>query len=261
MAKRKARGYGAPPKIRGSLVYIRRGGDDATVKASFMYCAIRSMVYEIGQTGAPLGLVDQQCASGQLVEARNDAVKFFLDSDVEWMWMVDSDMGFSADTFSALVASADPVERPVVGALCFGLRLKSTDDELLANEFAAFPTVYVWKEGEDKEGNPQVGFEARLDYPRDSMVQCDATGAACFVVHRSVLEKIRDHAGHVWFDRLVHPSGKKFGEDLSFFARCAQVDVPVYVNTAVKTSHDKGGVCLTEQWWDRYRPLAEPAKA
>lgn len=238
-------------RMRGSLAYVRPGGDNATVKASFMYCAMRSLVYEIGQGGGPLGIIDQQCASGQLVEARNDAVKFFLDSDIEWLWMVDSDMGFAADTFSALVASADPVERPVVGALCFGLRLFTTDETLLTNRFVTYPTIYVWNEKVDEAGEVvEVGFTPQLEYPRDALVKCDATGAACFVVHRTVLEKIRAESGHTWFDRLVHPSGKKFGEDLSFFARCAQVGAPVHVNTAVKTMHDKGGVCIDEAWYD-----------
>lgn len=250
VAKRKGRAFQAP-KPRATLAYVRPGGDHAEVKAGFMYCAMRSMLHELGQTGAPLGLIDQQCASGQLVEARNQMVEFFLDTDVEWLWCVDSDMTFVDSTVTDLIAAADKDTRPIMGALCFGLRLESTDTNLLVNKYKVFPTIYVWREHTNDAGEvTNVGFEAINDYPRDTVVECDATGAACFIVHRTVLEKIRDELGPVWFDRLDHPLGKTFGEDLSFFARCHQVGYPVHVDTSIRTGHDKGGVCLDESYWD-----------
>lgn len=223
-----------------------------------MYCVVRTMMHEVGTRAAPLGLIDQQCASGQLVEARNDLVSYFLDSEVagfkpEWLFMVDSDMGFADDTFDALVASADPVERPVVGALAFALRMQSTDPDLMANTFDVYPTVYQWREAHDEDGTlTAAGFSSVRDYPRDSMVECDATGAACILMHRSILEKIRDEHGPVWFDRISHPIAKTFGEDLSFCVRVAQAGHSVWVNTAVKTAHLKGGVDLTEAWYDAH---------
>lgn len=257
MSKRKPRGLAHQlPKMRATLGWVRPGGDHAEVKASFMMSAWRANMYEIGEQGVPLGVIDQQCASGQLVEARNNMVQYFLDeSDVEWLWVVDSDMGFAMDTCSQLIGSADPVERPVVGALCFGLRLKETDEELYTNRFLVYPTIYIWKEAVNDDGDvTDVGFSPMLDYERDALIECDATGAACFVVHRTVLEKMRAEFGHIWFNRLSHPAGKTFGEDLSFFARMRQLGIPLYVNTAIRTMHDKGGVCVDQEWFDMVRP-------
>ena len=67
-------------------------------------------------------------------------------------------------------------------------------------------------------------------------------------------KKIRDEVGPHWFDRMSHPDAKMpFGEDMSFFARCAQVGVPVHIDTGVQTGHIKGGVDITEEWFDAHR--------
>lgn len=240
-----------------AIAYIHPG----ELSASFAYCALRLMVFEMGQGRYPPAVIAQRCASGQLVEARNETVQFFLDgTPCEWMWLVDSDMGFEPDMLWQLIGSADPVERPVVGALCFGLKKNGAEDDALqAVRFHQFPTIYVWAEKDD-----EVGFQVVQDYPRDQIVQCSASGAACFVVHRSVLEAIREKFGDHWFSKITHPTpeptGTTFSEDLSFFVRVNACGFPVHVNTALKTSHDKGGLFLTEESWDAQQALVELAR-
>lgn len=234
-------------RVRAAVAYVHPG----EVSAAFAYCMMRSLVSEIGSYGAPPAVIAQRCASGQLVEARNEVVDYFLKTDVEWLWCVDADMGFPHDTLTRLLAHADPTERPVVGALCFGLKKQGADDpDTQAVTLRAFPTLYVWQETDD-----DAGFQVVTDYPRDALVQVAGTGAACFVVHRSVLERMRDKFGACWFDRASHPKGRTFGEDLSFFVRVAACDIPVFVDTSLRTSHDKGGVFLTEQVWDDQQSL------
>lgn len=255
MVKRKARREHMPPMPRVTLGYVRPGGDRADVKAAFMACAIRTLLYELATTGTPYDAVDQQCASGQLVDARNSLVEHFLNTPIEWLWCVDSDMTFEADCVSRLLASADKDERPVMGALCFALKLGETEPRLMTNKFSVVPTIYTWNEITDDTGKVvNVGFTPFFDYPKNTIVKVDATGGACFVVHRSVLERIREQCGPVWFNRLEHPDAKMpFGEDVSFFARCAQVGVPVHIDTGVQTGHIKGGVDITEEWYDANR--------
>ena len=151
-------------------------------------------------------------------------------------------MGFGADTLSRLIDAADPVARPVVGALCFGLRKADEDHELQAYDFLTFPTLYQWEERDDA-----AGFRVVPDYPTDTLVPVAATGAACFIAHRDLLGKIRAEYGDRWFDRVDHPKGTRFSEDLSFFVRVAGVDAPTYVHTGIPTSHAKGGIYLREE--------------
>lgn len=226
------------PRPRAALGYVHPGH----VEASFMYSALRAFAHEAGTYGVPFLIIAEQCPSGALPDSRNNVVAHFLDhTDADWLWWSDADMGFGADVLSRLIDAADPVARPVVGALCFGQRKGAEDDELQACELLTFPTLYAWEERDDA-----AGFRALLDYPEDTLVPVSATGAACFIVHRDVLAKIRANYGDRWFDRIDHPKGARFSEDLSFYIRVAGVDAPVYVHTGIKTSHSKGGVFLTE---------------
>lgn len=231
-----------PPKARAALAYVHPG----EVSAGFMYSATRAMFHEAGTTGAPPILIAQHCSTGALVEARNEVVAHFLSTALEWLWCVDADMGFGPDALSRLLAAADPLARPIVGALCFGLKAMSAEDpETQALDLRCFPTLYRWV-----ETDTDAGFQVIADYPRDQLVEVGATGAACFVVHRTALEQIRDKYGPTWFCKVTHPKGRTFSEDLSFFVRAAGADLPVYVDTGIRTSHLKGGVHLTEARWD-----------
>lgn len=198
----------------------------------------------------------QWAGAGGIVAGRNKIAAQFLDStECEWLFMVDSDMGFAPTTVDDLIASADPDTRPVVGGLCFALR-KDAPGEFYGQKYLVIPTCYELVDNET-----EVGFRPIVDYARDSLIPVDATGAACMVIHRSALETIRAQFGDHWFDPITHPGGTTFSEDLSFCLRVtAACEVPVWVNTAVRTTHDKHGVFLDEDEFDRCRALhAVPA--
>jgi hypothetical protein len=189
--------------------------------------------------------IRESCHAGGIVAGRNSIAALFLDTtECEWLFMVDSDMGFAPTTIDELIGSADPVERPVVGGLCFSLR-KRTAGEFYGQKYVVVPTCYEYV-----DDGESVGFRSMIDYPRDSLFPVSGTGAACLLIHRSALEKVREVAGDHWFDTITHPSGKTFSEDLSFCVRLAAVDLPVFVNSAVRTTHDKHGVFLDEAEFD-----------
>jgi hypothetical protein len=185
-----------------------------------------------------------------IIDGRNKIATQFLDStECEWLFMVDSDMGFGATTVEALVASAHPVERPVVGGLCFALR-KDGAGEFYGQKFIVTPTAY-----EFVDSDAEVGFRSIIDYPRDAMIPVGGTGMACVLIHRTALEAVRARVGDHWFDAVTLPQGTTFSEDLSFCLKLAACDVPIWVNTAVRTTHDKHGVFLDEDEFDRCRAL------
>lgn len=221
---------------------------------SFGMSLLHMCLYEAHRNGVAPYLLNNRVASGGIVRGRNEVVRDFLDkTGCDWLLFVDSDMGFEPDTLERLLAAADPDERPIVGALCFGMRReRARAPHLHAQSFRMFPTVYLWREFDD-----EVGFQVVADYPRDQLVQVSSSGAACVLIHRSALTKIADRWGHMtWFEEVTHPKGPThFSEDMSFFIRAASVDLPVFVDTSVKTSHDKGGVFLTEETWDDQQQL------
>lgn len=199
------------------------------------------------------GWMSMKAATGGIVEGRNDAVGGFLaEKDAQWLWWVDSDMGFAPDTVDRLLEVADPVDRPVVGGLCFAYK-EAGPDGLGGARCTPRPTIFDWVTDGD-----EAGFKGRMTYPVADVVRCAGTGSACLLVHRSVFERIAERFGPAWYDRLPNPSGKGWvSEDLSFCMRAAAVGVPVHVHTGVRTSHAKMTWVAEEDYWST--AIAPPA--
>ncbi len=184
-------------------------------------------------------------SGANISHARNHLTLQFLDENpqAEWLLWVDSDMEFEDDALTRLIDSADPVERPIVGGLCFG---EDADTGL-------FPTIYVFQktpEGEVK--SIRLG-----DYPDDTMFQVAATGAAFLLIHRGALEAMRaEQFNETWpFFQELEWNGAPVGEDIGFCARAALTrsetwpnGIPIFVNTAVKISHHKSHMLTAEKF-------------
>lgn len=180
-----------------------------------------------------------------LVAARNMAVKTFLaERDGDWLFWIDTDQGFAADTVDRLLAAADPVARPVVGALAFSLR-EMDPDGVGGWRTRATPTVFDWAQikimdDDDRQVGEQQGFRVRWDYPANTVTRVAGTGSACILVHRSAFERVAEKYGPVWYDSFPNIStGDLVSEDLSFCIRLGTLDVPVHVHTGVQTTHQK----------------------
>ncbi len=147
-----------------------------------------------------------------------------------WLFMCDTDMVLHPDTVGRLIAAADPVERPVVGGLCWSLdkgERHVTMYELTQNDTSgelAFRRYAVWQE--------------------NTVMRVSATGAACLLIHRDALVAVEKQSGDVaapWFRETALRDAPLalMGEDLTFCLRCAAAGIPVHVCTGVKTGHMK----------------------
>jgi hypothetical protein len=178
-----------------------------------------------------------KCGTDGLVAARNQTVEAFLSSPAEWLFWIDTDMGFAPDALDRLLAAADPDTAPIVGALCFSNRETHTDG-FGGYRCMAVPTAFRWLQLE----NGQNGFQPIWDYPKDAVIPVAGTGSACIVIHRSVFEKVQAAEGGnpAWYNRLTNPTTNQVvGEDLSFCYRAAQAGLPMFVDTGTKTTHLK----------------------
>lgn len=203
-------------------------------------------------TSMPYGV---HCSGpNSLVEGRNLAASHFLDkTSAEWLFFVDTDMGFKPDSLERLLLAADPVDRPVVGGLCFAMKHVGSDGQG-GQRVMPVPTLFMFAKNPDQG----VGFANRFIYPPDALVQVAGTGAAFLLIHRSALEAVREFHGDAWFDFARYGDGAQVSEDLSFCWRLAEVDRPVFVHTGVKVTHHK------ELWLgegDYTQPKREPMQA
>ena len=159
---------------------------------------------------------------------RNLVVRDFLDNQrAPWLLMVDTDMVFAADALDRLIAAAHPSERPIVGGLCYSP---------LGGE--VYPTMYEMVE----KGPNRIGFVRPATVPEDQLVRLSATGTGFLLMHRSALERVRDHSREAapWFREM--PVGEPMalmGEDLTFCLRAGAAGIPVYVHTGVQVGHMK----------------------
>ena len=200
-----------------------------------------------------------ECGSNGIVTGRNEiAAKMCDDSQAEWLFMVDSDMAFGPTIIEDLIATAEaPTDaiRKVVGALCFASKTDGRK-EFDVIRYRSMPTIYDFV-----EGGLQTGVLPRLDYERDAVQKCAATGGAAVLIHRSVFEDMRVEFGPEWFTPVRHKSGVTFSEDLSFFLRCAGISTDVFVDTSIKTAHHKGDLWLDEAHYDMERAARSDGSA
>lgn len=181
----------------------------------------------------------------RIAEARNSMVDAFAlrFPEAEWLFTVDSDMTFEPDILESLLEVADPVERPIVGALCFAPAGDNT---------GAYPTIYR-EVTYEVDGQTLVGVDRMDDYPDNTLMRVGGTGAAGMLVHRSVFARMREPwpkgfgtlqngapNPYPWYvEGLVSPDGKPLGEDIAFCRRAIQVGIPVHVHTGIQMGHMK----------------------
>jgi hypothetical protein len=88
------------------------------------------------------------------------------------------------------------------------------------------------------------GFLPLFKYDRNRLFQIDACGTGCVLIHRSVLEKMREYAdpnqGTDWCWFWDGPiNGNWISEDLLFSRRIRQLGFPIYVHTGAVLPHQK----------------------
>jgi len=187
---------------------------------------------------------------------RNQLASLFLEEhDAPWLFTVDDDMDFEPDIVEQLLAAADPVERPVMGGLCFQYRFDDPVRKL-------WPTLFAHIPGTTKLARLQ-------QYPADSVIQVAATGAACMLVHRSVLEAMaaKFPKPRPWYDRTpfydhdadgkaIPETGDEYSEDITFCLRAQACGFPIHVHTGAKTGHVKSFVADEELFINESAQLA-----
>lgn len=202
--------------------------------ASFHSSEMNLLLWDKGHAGHLRGFTRIQAGAMGIPEGRNDLCKALLDSDCEWLFMIDSDMGFEPMTLDLMLSIADPEEKPIIGGLCFSQR-EITPDGMGGMRCMPTPTILDWIEHEDGHWH----FTTRLHYPANTLIKCGATGAAMLLIHRSVVETMKEEYGEHWFDRVTNTDESVMGEDVSFFFRCKEIGAPLHIHTGIRTSHYK----------------------
>lgn len=168
---------------------------------------------------------------GLLSRQRNEVVKNFLDTTTAaWLLMIDSDERFTPEAIDKLLSAAHDKDRPVVAGLYFGTW--PNPGGLLPK-----PIPHIYRQGDDG-----VSVIPVLNYKPDTVIEIDAAGTGCLMVHRSVLETMRANAdpsegdSWCWF-RDLPLGGLWLGEDLYFCRRIKSLGFPIHAHTGAVLGH------------------------
>lgn len=201
--------------------------DPGTVNAAWAY----NMIQLVQVRDDRLGPFVRIKGSGLLSKLRNRVVAGFLDNTKsDWLLMIDTDEQLSVQTFDKLIQAAHDKERPVVSGLVFAA-------------FDAHKNLYP-KPVPAIFAESEAGFLPLYKYDKDSVFEIEACGTGCLLIHRSVLEKMREVAdpnqGDNWCWFWDGPiNGEWISEDLLFSRRIRQLGFPIHVHTGAILPHQK----------------------
>lgn len=151
-------------------------------------------------------------------DARNLLAREAIDSGVDRVLWIDSDMVFGDDLMLRLGEDLDK-GYDMVGGIYFRRELPTS------------PLVYNYIDGETGK------VEVWKDYPRDQLFQCAGFGFGAVMMTTELLKRVGDYA----FTPFNHLS-----EDLSFCARALDAGARIACDSRVKVGH-VGQMVIGEQ--------------
>jgi hypothetical protein len=144
--------------------------------------------------------------------------------------MIDTDEMLSKDNFAKLLQSADAKLRPIVSGVVFGA--------WETGEIYPEPVPCIFKT------NDTGGLFPVHEYEKDRLIEIDAAGTGCLLVHRKVLERFRqdanEHQGKMWgFFQDMPLNGEWIGEDILFSLRAKSFGYRIFAHTGVLLPHER----------------------
>lgn len=193
-----------------ALGYVTGG----RVTSKFHLCVVAAMEAHRDLIGSHLAV-----EGAYIFRNRNNVVREFLTTSMEWLWFVDDDIIFPSEVLTVLLGQADPDTRPIVGACYFGPA--PAQDNWLP----------MWTEQRDGDRYAMVEH-----VESDRLYQLTAIGMGCTLIHRRVLEamdKLRGepHEPEPWFGHDIIPAGagyRRAGEDITFCRRAAALGFTIH---------------------------------
>lgn len=159
-------------------------------------------------------------------ESRNQLARQFLDTDSEWLWVLDPDIQFQPDTLDRLLAVADPQQAPIVAAAYW-------------NEYDGGKRCLTW------HAATKEGLRLFRKLPGEQVIVLGSCGMGCTLIHRSVFEKLQKKFRHdpwPWFghDVIQTSNGtERAGEDVTFCVRARKAGFRVVGHCGVTVEHYK----------------------
>lgn len=155
-----------------------------------------------------------------VAESRNQIVRNFLNTDAEWLLLLDSDIIINEYVFDTLIETA-----------------KETSEKIITGWYYLSPADPSKLDFMTSIGLNSVGF---LDFaPENDVVSIDFAGAGICLIHRDVFLKIKNKEKQDNWFVLEHKENNITTEDLYFFYKAKQHGFNLILNTNCFVKHIK----------------------
>jgi hypothetical protein len=163
--------------------------------------------------------------------ARERFAESVLESGADYLFMIDDDMLAPPDLFFRLAAN----DKDICAALAF---TRNPDHK---------PVIYDVIEGFDPVTKKDYYVNKfSMNYPRNSLVQCDAVGFGAVLIKRKVIEAMKT-------PRFMGMMG--CGEDITFCYKAKKLGFEVWMDTRIKLGHLGAPTVITEDYANEWMHL------
>lgn len=153
---------------------------------------------------------------------RNNIVKRFLETDFDYLMMLDCDIIPPTDIFNLV-----DFDKDIIGGLCFACKSRQGREILI-------PLILKRKK-EDKRDDVEWKYSVIEVEGNEGLMECDAVGTGCIIIARRVLEHPKMKPAFVnYYDK----DGLRIeGLDLSFCRRTQELGFKIYCHLDYPCSH------------------------
>ena len=164
----------------------------------------------------------------QIARQRQSLWDFWADSSTtEWLLWVDSDIILTSTVLKMLWDVADKKTKPVVSGLYF---VSSQNEQSLMEPV---PSLYM------ETGDP-FRTQVLLPFPQNQVIPVDLAGFGLMLMHRSIIEPVKQVAGELSvFGENQQAKDKFISEDISFCRNLKKAGIQLYAHTGAHVQHMK----------------------
>lgn len=163
--------------------------------------------------------------------AREEAAKFAVEINADYLYMIDDDMTCPNDLFERLYRH----QVDVVAPLAF------------TRNYPHKAVLYEVKKGWDPVGQCPYFINHHVDvYTKDALVECDAVGFGAALINMRVIHAIK---GQKFMDGMTSGTG----EDILFCHKAREAGFRVFMDTSTKLGHLSHPIEVTEAYVEKVR--------
>lgn len=170
--------------------------------------------------------------------ARERLTEFAIELGADFMLHIDDDMLIPVDMFERLMATMEEHQADIVAPLAF------------MRNAPHWPVIYRINEGYDHVARkPYMEREFVKNYPKDSVLECDAIGFGSALIRMSMVKRM---------NRPYFMSTTSYGEDI-WFCHCARKEAKakIVVDTRIKLGHVGNPIIVDEAMYERHNNVEQ----